>query len=50
MFFGQVPFDDLVITGPNLTKFAWMLRLMIPLHWTGVNANSKLKVSDAELN
>ena len=28
----------LVITGPNFTKLAWMVRLIILMHLTGMNA------------
>ena len=42
------PDDDiLVITGPNFTKLAWMVRLMILMHLTGLNAKSEPLVTDA---
>jgi hypothetical protein len=39
----QVPFDDynLVITGLNFTKLIWMVRLIILMHLTGMNAESE---------
>ena len=41
--FKQVPSDDyiLVIIGPYFTKLAWMVRLMILMHLTGMNAESE---------
>ena len=37
----------LVITCPNFTRLPWMVRLMILMHQTGLNAESEPKVADA---
>uniref|UniRef100_K1QM76 Uncharacterized protein n=1 Tax=Magallana gigas TaxID=29159 RepID=K1QM76_MAGGI len=44
-----VPSDDyiLVIACPNFTRLPWMVRLMILMHLTGLNAESEPYVSDA---
>ena len=36
----------LVITGPSSTKLVWMVRLIILMLLTGMNAESETKISD----
>lgn len=45
----QVSSDDYIqlITNRNITKRAWMVLFMIPMHVTNLNAESDPKVSDA---
>lgn len=49
-FFEQVPFDDFILIANDhiFLKFAWMVRLKILSHFTGLNAKvSEVKVYGA---
>lgn len=48
-FLGQVLFDNYikVITGPYFTKLAWLVQLVILMHFAGLDAEFEPKVSNA---